>query len=84
VAAVGIDSGHKTCELRAAALHDAIAIRRVWRAQHGERNSAVPEQRSRDLPVVHNMPQPLAADLYRQLIHVLRVEIAANVIVAGP
>ncbi len=64
MAAVWIYSRHKTGELRAAALHDAISVRRVWRAEHGERNAAVPEERSRDLPVVHDMPEPLAANLY--------------------
>ncbi len=40
------NAGNDTGELRTTALHDAISIGRVGRAENGEWNSAVPEERS--------------------------------------
>src|SRR5208283_3943940 len=51
-------------------------------AQHRERNSAVPERCSRNLPAVERVTQEMTAHFERQLINILRVEIVPDVIVA--
>ena len=69
-------------KLRPAALHDAVSVCRIRRAQHRERNPAVPERCSRNLPAVERVAQRMTAHFDRQLINVLRVEIVPDVIVA--
>jgi hypothetical protein len=43
------------CELRSAALHNAVSIGGIGGAENGERYSAVPEHGSRNLPTVERM-----------------------------
>ena len=76
-------AGNDACELRPAAVDDAVSIRRIRRAENGERNAAVPEDGSRNLPAVQRMAEKAVLHFRRQFIHVLRVEIVADVVVAG-
>src|SRR5208282_6028340 len=76
------DAGKDTGELRPAALHDAVSVCRIRRAQHRERNSAVPKRCSGYLPAVQRVAQRMTPHSNRQLIHILRVEIVPDVIVA--
>ena len=46
------DAGNDTGELRSTALHNAVSVRRIGRAQHRERNPAVPKHGSGNLPAV--------------------------------
>src|SRR5579871_212471 len=46
------NTGDHARKLRAAPLHNAVAVRRVRRAQDRKRHAAVPERRSRDLPSI--------------------------------
>ncbi len=77
------DSGNDTGELRSAPLHDSVSVCGIGRAQDRERNSGVPKGRSRNLPAVERVAQRVMVHSYRQLIHILRVEILPDVIVAG-
>ena len=51
------DSRHHAGELRAASVYDAVAVRRVGRAQHGKRQSAVKERRAGSLPAIDGTRQ---------------------------
>src|SRR5208283_5773312 len=53
-------------------------------AQHRERNSAVPERCSGNLPAVERVTQGMTAHSDRQLINILRVEIVPDVVVTRP
>ena len=46
---------NNACELRSTAVHDAISICRIGRAQYGERNPAMPKNGSRHLPAVQRV-----------------------------
>src|SRR3984957_5885268 len=69
-------------KLRAAPLHNAVAVRRVRCTQHRKRHAAVPERRSRDLPPITPRPRRSAPRFERQLVNVLRGEIAADIVIA--
>src|ERR1700683_1382351 len=79
---IELDARNDTGELRPAALHDAVSVCRIRRAQHRERNSAVPKRCSGDLPAVQRVAQRTTPHSDRQLIDILRVEIVPDVIVA--
>src|SRR5208282_1479221 len=49
------NAANDTGKLRSAPLHDAVSVCRIRRAQHGERNSAVPKRCSRNLPAVERV-----------------------------
>src|SRR5216684_3264955 len=50
VATVWVNTRNETGELRPTALHDAISVCRVWRAENRKRYSAVKEKTSRNPP----------------------------------
>ena len=75
-------AGNLARKLRPAAIHDSLSVRRIGRAQHGERNPAVPKHRSRNLPAVERVPQQPPAHLDRQMINVLRVQIVPDIVIA--
>src|SRR5271166_1656497 len=76
------DARNDARELRSAALHNAVSVGRVRRAQDRERNSAMPKHGSGDLPAVERRCQQAILKVNWQLIHILRVEIVPDVIVA--
>ncbi len=76
-------AGNNACELRPAAVHNAISICRIGRAQDGKRNPAMPKHGSRHLPAVQCIAKKPVLDLDRQLIDILRIEIVPDVVVAG-
>ena len=49
------DAGNDAGELRSAALHDAVSVGRIGRAQNGERHPAVPEHGPGNLPAVQRV-----------------------------
>ena len=75
-------AGNDTGVLGATALHDAISIGRIRCAENRERNPAVPEHRSGYLPAVQRIARHLVRHLDRQLIHILRREIMAHIVIA--
>src|SRR5579862_2970168 len=77
------DVGNDACELRSTALHNAITVGRIGCAQNGERHSTVPEHGSGNLPAVEHVGQLVIPNVDGQLIHILRVEVVPDVIVAG-
>ena len=70
-------------ELRAAAVDDAIAVGRIRRAEDRKRNAAVPEDGAGNLPAVERVAEKPVFNFRRKLIGVLRVEIVADVVIAG-
>ena len=76
-------AGNHARVLRTAALHDAVAVGRIRRAQDRKRQPAMPEHRSGDLPSVERPGQHAIPELDRQLIDVLGGEVVADVVVAG-
>lgn len=82
ISAVRIDARHDAGKLRSASLHDSVSIRRVWRTQHGERHSAVPEHAAGDLPTVEGIAKRMVVKLYRELIDILAGEIVADIVIA--
>src|SRR5580698_5059288 len=76
------DAGNDARELRSAALHNAVSIGGIGGAQNGERYSAVPEHGSRNLPAVERMGQLVIPNMDGQLIHILRIEVLPDVVVA--
>src|ERR1017187_2818635 len=76
------DARNDACELRSAALHNAVSIGRIGCAQNGERHPTVPEHGSGNLPAVEDVRQLVIPNVEGQLIHILRVEIVPDVIVA--
>ncbi len=75
-------AGNHAGVLRSAALHDAVAVGGVGRAQNRERQAAVPEHRAGNLPAVQRVRQHAIANLERQLVDVLRGEIVADIVIA--
>src|SRR5215469_1514261 len=57
IAAIRISAGYETRELRAAALDHALAVCRIWCAQHRKWNPAMPEHRAGNLPIVGDVTQ---------------------------
>ena len=76
-------AGNDTRELRAAAVDDAIAGGGIWRAEDRKRNAAVPEDGTGDLPAVESVAEKPVFNFRGKLIGVLRVEIVADVVIAG-
>src|ERR1700692_1049703 len=76
------DACNDARELRSAALHNAVSVGRIGCAQNGERHPAVPEHGPGNLPAVEHVRQLVIPNVEGQLIHILRVEIVADVIVA--
>src|SRR5208282_5549508 len=80
------NAGNSTSKLRPAALHNSLFLhgdwidRRIGRAQHRERNSAVPKRCSGNLPAVEQVAQRMILHSDRQLIYILRIEIVPDVI----
>ena len=58
-------AGDDARELRSAALHDAVSVGRIRRAEHGEGNAAVPEDRAGQLPAVQEVAEVMALHLDR-------------------
>ena len=74
-------AGHNAGKLRAAAIHDAVSVGRIRRAEHRERKAAVPEHRSGYLPSV----QRVAEQRFRTLTAIDRHtgrEVVPDVVVA--
>ena len=69
-------------ELRSAALHNSVSAGRIRCAQNGERHPTVPEHGPGNLPAVEHVRQLVIPDVEGQLIHILRVQIVPDVIVA--
>src|SRR5271169_6485644 len=76
------DARNDACELWSAALHNAVSVRRIGRAQNGERYPTVQEHGPGNLPAVEHVRQRVIPNVDRQLIQVLRVEVVPDVIVA--
>src|ERR1700693_6235697 len=69
-------------ELRSAALHNAVSVGRIGCAQNGERHPTVPEHSPENLPAVEHVRQLVIPNVDWQLIHILRVKVVPDVIVA--
>ena len=76
------DAGNDTGELRSTALHNAVSVGRIWCAQNGERHPTVPEHGPGNLPAIQRLRQLVIPNVDGQLIHILRVEVVPDVIVA--
>src|ERR1700680_1202617 len=76
------DAPNHACELRSAALHNAVSVGRIGCAQNGERHPTVPEHGPGNLPAVEHVRQLVIPNVEGQLIHILRVEVVPDVIVA--
>src|ERR1022692_1911344 len=76
------DAPNNACELRSAALHNAVSVGRIGCAQDGERHPTVPEHGPGNLPAVKHVGQLVVPNVDGQLIHILRVQIVPDVIVA--
>ena len=72
-----------TRELRSATLHDAIPAVGIRSALDRKGNSAMPERRTRHLPVIQSVTEAMASHLDRQFINVLAGEVVADVVIAG-
>src|ERR1700686_2684384 len=76
------DAGNDACELRSAALHNSVFVGRIGCAQNGEWHPTVPKHGPGNLPAVEHVRQLVIPNVEGQLIHILRVEIVPDVIVA--
>src|ERR1700693_2643122 len=76
------DACNDARELRSAALHNAVSVGRIGCAQNGERHPTVPEHGPGNLPAVERVRQLAIPNVDGQLIHILRVEVVSDVIVA--
>src|ERR1035437_965100 len=72
------DARNDACELRSAALHNAVSIGRIGCAQNGERHPTVPEHGSGNLPAVEHVRQLVIPKVGGQLINILRVEVVTG------
>src|SRR5580692_9008710 len=76
------DARNDAGELRSATLHNPVSVGRIGCAHNGERHTAVPEHGSGNLPAVEHVCQLVIPDVDGQLIHILRIEVVPDVIVA--
>src|ERR1700676_749582 len=76
------DAPNDASELRSAALHNSVSVGRIGRAQNGERHPTVPEHGPGNLPAVERLRQLVIPNVDGQLIHILRVEVVPDVVVA--